>query len=93
MTDQLKTEQAVAEALEVIGAIDHRQPADAGPWVNAPLSIVVKTVLDTRTEQFDCHNCKTSAYDTPVHAVRGGWACRECGCTTNLQEPVCEDCT
>jgi hypothetical protein len=39
--------------LEQIGAIDKNRPADAGPWVNAPLSVVVAHLLgphDTETK-------------------------------------------
>lgn len=33
-----------AASLEAIGAINHNQPTDAGPWVNAPLSVVIDTI-------------------------------------------------
>ena len=31
-----------------------------------------------KTKRFDCRTCGASAYDTPVHPVVDGWACRKC---------------
>jgi hypothetical protein len=40
-TDKTPAGIALTKALEEIGAIDHSKPADAGPWISAPLSIVL----------------------------------------------------
>lgn len=45
--DQQRTDAEVekaAQALDAIGAIDHNRPEDAGPWVNAPLQVVLDAI-------------------------------------------------